>query len=53
MSKLDLSYVYMRLWVWVYGTPYISFFIPKKNLIDEQLVGFHLSLLMGFVDNVR
>ena len=28
----------------------VAFLIPKKNPSDTQLVGFHLSLPMGFVD---
>ena len=34
--------------------PFFAFLIPKKNSAthnNKQLVGFHLSLLMGYVDN--
>ena len=32
--------------------PSVAFLIPKKNSSDTQLVGFRLSLPMGYVDNV-
>ena len=31
--------------------PSVDFLIPKKNLSDQQLVGFHLSLPMGYVNS--
>ena len=31
--------------------PYLPFPILKKNPSDTQLVGFHISLPMGYVDN--
>ena len=41
----------MRLWVRMEDVPSVTFLIPKKIPIDTQLVGFQLSLPMGYVDN--
>ena len=41
----------MRLWVHLEDTPYVAFLVPWKNTTNEQLVGFHLSLSMGYVQN--
>ena len=50
LSKVDLVDAYMRLWVRMEEVPSVNFLIPKKNR-NTQLVGFHLSLPMGYVDN--
>ena len=41
----------MRLWVRMEDVLSVAFLIPKKNPSDTQLVGFHLSLPMGYVDS--
>ena len=41
----------MRMWVRMEDVPSVAFLIPKKKLIDTQMVGFNLSLPMGYVDN--
>ena len=41
----------MGLWVRMKDFPSVAFIIPKKNPRDQQLVGFHLSLPMGYVDS--
>ena len=51
LSKLDLAEVYMRLWVRMEDVPSVTFLTRKKNPNDQQLVGFHLSLPMGYVNS--
>ena len=41
----------MRLWVRMEDVPSVAFLIPKNTPSDTQLVGFHLSLPMGYVDS--
>ena len=41
----------MRLWVSMEDVLSVAFLIPKKNTSDTQLVGFHLSLPMGYIDS--
>ena len=41
----------MRLWVRVENVPSADFFIPNKNPIYQKLVGFHLLLLMGYINS--
>ena len=41
----------MRLLVRLEDTPSVAFLVPRKNTTDEQLVGFHLALTMGYVDS--
>ena len=41
----------MGLWVRMKDFPSVAFIIPKKNPRDQQLVGFHLSLPMGYYDS--
>ena len=50
-SKVYLEDTYMRLWVSMEDVPSVAFLVPNKNISDTQLVGFHLSLPMGYVDN--
>ena len=51
LIKVDPAEAYMSLWVCVKDIPTTSFLIPKKNKLDEQFVGFNLSLPMGFRDS--
>ena len=51
LRKVDLADVYMRLWVRMEDVQSVSFLVPKKNTSDLQLVGFQLSLPMGYVDS--
>ena len=51
LSKLDLAEVYMRLWVRMEDVLSVTFLTRKKNTNDQQLVGFHLSLPMGYVNS--
>ena len=41
----------MGLWVRMEDIPSVDFLIPKKNPRNLQLVGFNLSLPMGYVDS--
>ena len=51
ISKVDLADEYMRLWVRMEDVPSVAFIIQKKNPSDLQLVEFHISLPMGYVDS--
>ena len=41
----------MRLWVRMEEIPSVAFLIPKKTPSDTQLVGFHHSVPMGYIDS--
>ena len=41
----------MRLWVRMEDIMFVAFCIPKKTPSNPQLVGFHLSLPIGYVDS--
>ena len=41
----------MRLWVHLEDTPFVEFLVPRKKHTDDQLVGFHLALPMGYVES--
>ena len=49
LGKVDLADSYMRIWVRLEDTPSVGFLILRKIPTDKQLVGFHLSLTMGYV----
>ena len=51
LIKVDLADAYMKLWVMMEDVPYVAFFTPNKNTSDTQLVVFHLSLPMGYIDS--
>ena len=51
LGKVDLANAYMRIWVRLEDTPSVGFPIPRKIPTDKNLVGFHVSLLMGYVDS--
>ena len=50
-SKVYLEDTYMRLWVSMEDVPSVAFLIPKKDPSNPLLVGFHLSLPMGYIDS--
>ena len=52
LSKVHLSYAYMRMWARIQDVPSFAFLIPKKTPRDTQLVGFHLSFTIGYIDSV-
>ena len=41
----------MRLWVSMEDVPTVAFLISKRNTRNTQLVIFHLSLPMGYIDS--
>ena len=51
LRKVDLSNAYMHLWVIMEYTSSASLLLPNLNPANKQLVGFHLSLPMGFMDS--
>ena len=51
LSKLDLDDAYIYLWLRVEDFPSIAFLFPKNNEADDQFVGFHMLLPIGFVNS--
>ena len=51
LGKVDLADSYMRLWVCLEDTPSVELLIPRKKPTNDQLVGLHLSLPMGYLDS--
>ena len=51
LGKVYLADDYMWLWVRLEDTPSAAFLVLRKKPTDEQLVGFHLDLPMGYVDS--
>ena len=41
----------MRIWVRLEDIPSVAFLVPKATPDEEQLVGFHLSIPMGYVES--
>ena len=50
-NKVDISYAYMRIWVHLEDIPFVAFLVPKSTPEEDQLVGFHLSIPMGYVES--
>ena len=51
LSKVDLTDAHMRIWVSLEDIPLVAFLVPKATPDEEQLVGFHLSIPMGYVES--
>jgi hypothetical protein len=51
MAKIDLSDAYMRIWLSIANLPKLAFVVPPHASDPEPLIGFHLSLPMGFVES--
>eukprot|EP00957_Ditylum_brightwellii_P006441 488951-Ditylum_brightwellii.AAC.1 len=50
LQKVDLSDAYMRVWLRIKDVPSLAFVVP--NLPGKPpLIGFHLSLPMGYIDS--
>ena len=49
--KADLADAYICLWVRMDDVPSVAFLIPKKTPSDTQLVGFHHSVPMGYINS--
>ena len=50
LGKVDLVDSYMRIWVRLEDTLFVAFLVPRNKSTDKQLVSFHMSLPMGYVD---
>ena len=51
LNKVDLADAYMRIWVRLEDIPSVAFLVPKATPHEEQLVGFHLLIPMGYVES--
>ena len=51
LSKSNLADAYMRIWVRLEDIPLVAFLVPKATPNEEQLVGFHLSIPIGYVES--
>ena len=51
LSKVDLADAYMRIWVRLEVILLVAFLVSKATPDEEQLVGFHLSIPMGYVES--
>ena len=51
LIKVDLADAYMRLWLSMEDVLSVAFLVPKKNTSNTQLVVFHLSLHMWYIDS--
>ena len=49
MSKIDFLDAYMRVWIHLEYLLWIAFVVPPHSLDQGTLIGFHLSLPMGYV----
>ena len=52
LGKLDLENTYMSLWVRMEDVPSVAFLIPKKTPSNTHLLGFLLSIPMGYIDSL-
>jgi hypothetical protein len=51
MAKVDLSDAYMRIWLDIADLPKLAFVVPPHPSDPEPLIGFHLSLPMGYIES--
>ena len=51
LNKVNLADVYIRIWVHLEDIPSVDFLVPKATPEEEQLVRFHLSIPMGYVES--
>ena len=51
MSKTDLSDAYMQVWLDIVDAPKLVFAIPPIPSDSKPLIGFHLSLPMGYLES--
>ena len=51
MSKIDPSDAHMRVWIIPEDLLRISFLVPLHPLDHDTLIGFHIFLMMGYVDS--
>ena len=53
LSKIDMSDAYMRVWVRPEDVLKLAFVVPPHADDTETLIGFHLSLPMGYVESAQ
>ena len=53
ISKVNMDDMFMRLWVMMEEVPFIAFLITKRKTSETQLVGFHLSLPMVYINSAH
>ena len=51
LLKFDMSEMCMHIWAWTEDVPSVALLIPEAVVEEEQLVGFHLSIPMGYMDS--
>ena len=51
LNKVDLADAYILIWVLLEDIPSVAFLVPKATPEQDQLVGFHLSIPMGYVES--
>ena len=51
LNKVYLSNAYMHIWVRLEDIPLVAFLVPKATPDEEQLVGLHLSIPMGYMES--
>ena len=51
LNKVDLADAYMRIWMQLEDIPSVVFLVPNATPEEDQLVGFHLSIPMGYVES--
>ena len=51
MAKVDLSDAYMRIRLNLADLPKLAFVVPPHPSDPEPIIGFHLSLPMGFIES--
>ena len=49
LSKADLDDAYMCICIRLANIPSVAFLIPREREDKDQIVGFHLSITMGYV----
>ena len=50
LSKVDITDTYMIIWDQLNNITSVEFITPKETDSEPQLVGFHLSIPMGYVE---
>ena len=51
LNKVDLADAYIRIWVHFKDIPSVAFLVPKATPEEDELVGFHLSTPMGYMES--
>eukprot|EP00957_Ditylum_brightwellii_P189603 14432550-Ditylum_brightwellii.AAC.1 len=51
IAKVDLADAYMRVWIRLEDVPALAFIVLPHPGNTETLVGFHLSVPMGYIES--